>query len=523
MRLIMKTTNVTSPFVAQHRSDVIGVLSGFDRLRLRGTLPTLYQPKVLLRFLFLEKVLLKNFKNFALGLTERIRKAAESFAVRRGRPSLYLNSTKTSKEEVAREIAARDQVRHGLITVLRCVEPCQTYIIRGLQPILTDGKCMHLYFYFQHPVFGFMHLRLQSWFPFRIEVCLNGREWLARQLDRAKESYQRQENYFAWIAHPDKAQRLMDEQLRTPWRTHLQHLLDQCHPLHKAICAPLHWEYYWTCCESEYATDVMFQSPQRLQTLYPHLVQHAMLRFSSADVLRFLGRNVPLTGRSKFIGEVLTDLKSRPEGVRIKHWVKRNSIKMYDKFGRGLRVETTINQCEDFQVYRPAQDKPNEPKTWRAMRRSLGDLPRRAEISKRANERYLLALSAVDEQRPIKDLVGTLCQPIVRRGRRYRALNPWSSQDEALLRAINRGEFALHGLRNRDLRQILYPTRASVREQRRRTARVSRLLALLRAHGILRKVSHTHRYHLTSAGRTLVTALLTAKDTSTQQLTKLAA
>jgi hypothetical protein len=317
----------------------------------------------------------------------------------------------------------------------------------------------------------------------------------------------------------------MDRQLQTRWPTHLKRLLNQNHPLHREICRPLDWEYYWTCCESEYATDVMFRDPDRLAALYPRLVQHALLSFGSADVLRFLGHKVPLSGKvhPQFQGQVVTDLKVRPEGIRIKHRVDRNSLKMYDKFGRGLRIETTINQPKGFRVFRRPEGAPDQPKKWRALQRGIAHLDRRAEVSKAANERYLLALSAVDETTPLRELAGKLCQPIRRNGYRYRALNPWSPVDGELLQAISRGEFALNGLRNRDLRALLYPAKASAKEERRRAGRVSRLLALLRAHGILRKVTGTHRYQLTPKGRTVVTALLTAREADTQKLTKLAA
>jgi hypothetical protein len=525
--------NVTYPFVAKHAADVIGVLSGFDRLRLRGTLRALYQPTVLLRYLFVCQVLLKGFKSYARGVTQRMVAHAEGMAAQAGRPWRYLGSGKISKEKVVRQILEQDPVEKGLVAILRCVEPCQTYEIHGesksgrtqIRPVLTHAKCLHLYFYHQHPVFGLMHLRLQTWFPFQIEICLNGREWLARQMERTALSYQRQDNYFAWLEDPRQAQRLMERQLQCCWRTHLKRLLDQNHPLHREICRPLDWEYYWTCCESEYATDIMFRDPARLAALYPRLVQHALLSFGSADVLRFLGHKVPLSGKihPKFQGQVVTDLKARPEGIRIKHRAEHNSLKMYDKFGRGLRIETTINQPKSFRVFRRPEGAPDQPRKWRALQRGLGHLDRRAEVSKAANERYLLALTAVEEKTPLRQLASKLCCSVRRKGRRYRALNPWSPSDGTLLELISRGEFALNGLRNRDLRAHLYPAKASAPEERRRAARVSRLLVLLRAHGILRKVTGTHRYRLTERGRTVVTALLTAREADTEQLTKLAA
>jgi hypothetical protein len=440
-----------------------------------------------------------------------------------GCPWVYLPSTFTSKEQVARRLARELDVRSGLIAVLRCVEPCQTFECRGRELVFKSAKCLHLYFYEQHPVFGFMHLRLQTWFPFQVEVCLNGREWLCRQLARARMDYQRQDNYVAQVHDVARAQALLDRQAQTPWRTHLQKLLDELHPLHREIGRPLDWEYYWTCGESEYATDVMFKEPARLAALYPRLVQHALLQFQSRDVLRFLGRNVPLSGRSRFAGQVLSDLKTRPEGMRIKHRVGRNSLKMYDKFGRGLRVETTINECEDFYVYRRAEGAPDGEKKWRAMRRGLADLPRRAAVSRAANQRYLGALAAVKNTTSLGELAAALCQPVRRKGRRYRALNPFSPADSALLQALQRGEWALSGLRNKDLRRALHPKAGSVAEEKRRAARVSRLLALLRAHGILRKAGRSHRYYVSAGGRVQITALLAARQATPEQLTRPAA
>jgi len=519
------SNNVTCPFLTKYSADVIGVLSGFDRLRLRGTLRTLYHDTVFLRYLWVCQVLLKGFKNYAINLTGRIVNHAQRLAQRAGRPWEYLNSGQISKEDRVREILRQSPVDHGLIAILRCVEPCQTYQVRNLRPALVPGKCVHLYFYHLHRLFGLMHLRLQTWFPFQIEINLNGREWLARQMDRAHLSYQRQDNYFAWLQDPLQAQRLMDSQWHTRWPAHLQQLLNYYHPLHREICRPLDLSYYWSCTQSEFATDIMFRDPDRLAALYPRLVQHALLNFGSVDVLRFLGHRVPMTGNihPKFQGQVLTDLKARPQGIRIKHRVPHSSLKMYDKFSRGLRIETTINNPDGFRVWRAAQSGPPERKSWRRLERGIGHLHRRAEVSRAANQRYLAALAAVEEKTPLRQLTSRLCQPCRRKGRLFRALNPWSPLDGTLLQIINRGEFVLEGLRNRDLRQALYPTRCTVQEQRCRSARVSRLLALLRAHGILRKIPHTHRYHLTAQGRTVVTALLTAREADTQQLTQLAA
>ena len=539
----VKTKTSTSPsdtpqsFVSQHQADVIGVLSGFDRLRFKGSLPQLYYPRTMDAYLEVKRMLFKDFKDFAVDLTARIKAAALRLAEVAGRPFRYLASCNTRKETLARELIEQDHLQEGLVGVFGCVEPCLTYFLRGnrqtkkLEFKLQSGKCQHFYFYHLHPEFGLMHLRLQSWFPFLVHICINGREWLSQQMDRHHIDYVKKENCFTRISHVAGAQRLMDKQMQLNWPDQLDYLLRKNHPLAAEICRPLGLRYYWSTQESEYATDVMFRSPTPLAQTYPALVRHAITSFSSADVMRFLGHPIAANDkvRGNFKGEVLSSLKQRPEGTRVKHCLNANSIKMYDKQGSILRIETTINQTRDFRVFRSAQIGPHTraksdgKKAWRILRRGVVDLKRRAEVSHAANERYLTALSGTSGKIPLFQWVQEVCKPIRRDGCRFRALNPWSPQDGALLQAVNRGEFALNGFRNRDLRALLFTGKALPEQLRRRSAIITRKLALLRAHGLIKKVSGTHRYVLTSKGSTTITALLAARQANLNELTKIAA
>jgi hypothetical protein len=419
--------DASSQFVAQHRADVIGVLSGFDRLRLRGSLRQLYQPAFMRRHLARAGVLLKDFAGYLSACTGKVRAAAEQLAVEHGRPLRYLVGSTERKETLARELAQADGIEEGLIGVWSCVEPCLTYFVRGqratrqLELRLEPGKCLHYYFYFQHPEVGLMHLRLQTWFPFQIWVCLNGRHWLARQLDRAGIGYVQRENCFTAIADVGRARELAHAQLRTDWSGLLQPLLEECHPLAGELCRPLGLSYYWSINESEYATDVLFRSPAALAQLYPTLVQHGIRHFGSREVLRFLGRKVPATGSAhgNFRGELSSDLRHRPEGLRLKHRVGGNSLKLYDKQGSVLRVETTLVHPEQFRVYRASERDPHGPKRWCVLRRSIGDLHRRAELCAAANNRYLDALAAVEASTPAGDVAAALCRPVHKHGRRH--------------------------------------------------------------------------------------------------------
>jgi hypothetical protein len=267
--------------------------------------------------------------------------------------------------------------------------------------------------------------------------------------------------------------------------------------------------------ESEWASDVMFRSPPALAALYPRLIHHGIEHIGSREVMRFLGRKVPtLHGgvRRSFRGEVVTDLRERPEGLRIKHRLRENWIKMYDKQGSVLRVETVINNPCDWKVYRPRQGDPGGAKDWRQLRKGVADLYRRAQVSQAANRRYLDSMAAVDSNVPLGDLARPLCRPVEWKGQRVRALNPLSGDDAQLLQAVNRGEFAINGFRNRDLRVLLWGAPADdAADRRRQSAAVTRKIRLLRAHELIQKVQKTTRYILTAAGRQAISALLAAR------------
>lgn len=518
-------------FIQAHSGSVTGVLSGFDRMRFRGTLRMIAHVSGLSCLLSYLGILLKDFKGYALGVSEQLKTASLEAALAVGRPVKYLPDPSVRKEDVARQIAQADGLQRGLICVLTAVEPCRSFDIRRdrqsrkLVLISSPRKCLHLYHYYLHEQLGFMHARLQTWLPFNLFVCLNGREWLARQMDAARMGYVRRDNCFTHLEDMAAAQALFDEQLRTGWSALLDGIARQVNPAQEAIFARRPLDYYWSLEESEWATDVMFRSHAELAALYPRLIRYGMEGLESRDVLRFLGRPVPASGgiNGNFAGEVVSDLKDRPEGLRIKHRVNRNSVKMYDKQGSVLRVETTINDPRDLKVWRQKEGQKKGPAQWRRMRKGVADVHRRAEVSQAANGRYLEAMAAVEGTRVLGELAQAVCRPVRWNGQRVRGLNPLGAEDAKLLGAVSRGEFVLNGFRNRDLQGLLYESPArDKREKRRRSGAVTRKLRLLRAHGLVRKVPRTHRYQLSHKGRELVTALLAARAADVRKLTEAA-
>ena len=342
-------------FIAKHQDQISGVLSGFDRLVLRGTLRSIAHAAGMNRYLYDSEILLKNFGSHVEQVSQRLKTASLAEAAAARRPVRYLASSALSKEDIARRISAEDGITNGLVCVLTCVEPCRTFEIyrnrdtKHLQLQPRVRKCLFLYHYAVHPVFGFLNARIQTWFPVSIQICLNGREWLAHQMNAVGLAYVRHDNCFPWIEDWSTAQQLMDQQLKVDWPGLLDGVAQTLNPVHDQIFRAHPTAYYWSTYQSEWAIDIIFRKAAELRRLYPRLLQHAMTTFGSTDVMRFLGRRVPLSGEipKRFAGEVVSDLHERQEGVRIKHCLNNNSVKLYDKaftmVGNVLRAEGTIN------------------------------------------------------------------------------------------------------------------------------------------------------------------------------------
>jgi hypothetical protein len=518
-------------FIQKHRASVTGWLSGFDRLVLRGTLRQLCHEKGMMTYLSMKKVLLKDFGQHAQTISQMLKEASLAVVLAAGRPVQYLESSRVRKELIAKEIMHRDQITRGPVCTLTCVEPCRSLQIYKnretkhleLQPRMR--KCLHLYHYFIHPVFGFMHARIQTWFPFSIQICLNGREWLAKQMDRVGLGYERKDNAFVRLEDAARAQRLMDDQVKTNFADLLDPIAARLNPAHREMFGNFSAAYYWSVHQSEWATDIMFKSPSALAQIYPQLVQHGIRTFGSPDVMRFLGRHIPSHGHvhRRFAGEVISDLRDRPEGIRIKHAIDKNSVKLYDKHGCVLRAECTLNDTRPFLVYRKPEGNPDAKSRWLPLRKGIADIKRRAELSHKVTCRYLDAHAQVSCVESLGKLTQPLCQPTLHHGQRVRGLNPFRQDDLDLLAKISAAEFCIHGLRNRDLRLRLFGPCTDIHLQHRQSAAVTRKLRLLRAHGLIQKVPKSHRYLVTLKGRTAITALLAARDASTEKLTQMAA
>ncbi len=405
---------------------------------------------------------------------------------------------------------------------------------RGAFDWATDGKggrtipgkpgtCKPLYHYDQHPAFGWLYVRLQTWLPFEVQVGLNGRERLARQMDRDQLRHRRHENKFLWVRDWQRAQQLLDEQLQTDWQRALDALQQEVHPLHPGHLGRMPVKYNWTAYQSEWATDIAFRRQEELEPWFGRWLRQAMLSYDHQDVLGFFGHAPSLYRKGR--NRIESSVRANFEGRCIKHYAGSNSLKLYHE-ANVLRAETTLNEAGALHVRRPPADDPAGTVTGRPLRRSVADLPQRAAFCQAVNERYVEALAATAETRTVRELAEPLTRrvPEPRRAsgpatRYVRGLNPLAELDAALLTAISDPRWMVQGLRNRDRVAMLYPTSSGdAAERRRRSARVTRLLRLMRGHGLWDKIAGSHRYQVGAEARARIQALLACRNANPDQL-----
>jgi hypothetical protein len=496
--------NAVKDFIQKHRDQISGVIMCFDRLIFKGYLSLGWDGQME-KFLQHKRVLIKDFGRFAKRQSHRLKLHAQETARRHGRPYIYLAKS-TRKDDLARKIAQRDNVEKGLICVFANVESSSTFRVVGgqgrprLQRAVRRALC--LYYYYQDPQFGFMHVRLQAWLPFAMQIYLNGHEILAKKLRKHGIGYRQEDNAFLWIEDCPRAQRLADRIVRRRWHRVFSSFAGRVNPLMNDL---LRWkEYYWVADQCEFATDVMFHSPAALYSLYEKLLEHATRHFGAEDVMTFLGRKL----HASFAGDIVGHTKRRWPGARIKHRMKENWIKMYDKHGSVLRIETVINQPREFKVRRQGIRGGQEVLGWFPMAKGVANLRHYLEVSKASNARYLQALSVVEDPREAVKELRRFAQPARCKGRSYRGFNPALLEDAELFAAVMRGEHTIHGFRNADVRQRLFKSARNKAEQRRQSTRVSRCFKRLHVHGLIAKIPRSRRWRVSKKGWAILPALL---------------
>jgi len=510
-------------FVRKHHKKINGTLRCFDRMLFRGYLP-IQSGWQMAQFLNQNQISFRRLKDFLVSNADRIKEYSRTMAAKQGRPFQYL-ATSTRKEDLARKMAADEGIERGLICIFSVLEPCRTFSFRFEKgrPFIQSArrKCLFIYLYFMDRQFGLIHVKLQTWFPMQIQVYVNGHEWLERKLTANGISFTKHDNVFLRVGDWKRAQKLADRFTGLNWPRILERYARYVNPLLKGLLQG--YQHYWVTSQSEYSTDIIFKSSSDLRELFPRLLSHSTLCFGAKDVMSFLGRK--LTGH--FLGEIITDMKDgslrkRIPGARVKHRVKENWLKMYDKAGSVLRIEMVINNPEEFKVRKKVTRKTGQVMEWVSMRKGVAYLFRYQEVSRQANDRYLEALAVVDDPTAaIHRLDEITTRKETKSGRGVRAFNPLSRDDIQLFQAMMAGEHFIRGLSNADIRTRLEGSphlRDITNHPKKQSAKVSRILSRFHAHKLIAKIPRTRRWRVTDHGRQIMAASLCLRDVAFPEL-----
>ena len=480
----------------RYRERLAGVLSCYDRIIVTGTLPGACYADGMTAFLSARQVRIFDYPRFAEPLRDRVRERAAELAAGAAVTIEHIANSQIRKEDVIAKVLATRGDHPGLVHVISAMEACPTYKPwhskethrTFLRP--ATGKCLHYYFYFIDAELGLIYLRVPTWCPFRLQFYCNGHSWLARQLTAAGIGFKLADNAFLRIDDWQRAQTLADHLSPVTLHEVLDRYAAQCCPVFD-LFAP---SYHWSFMQVEYATDLVFRSQAVLKPLYEQLSRQAILTVKAEHVATFLGHKIT----PQLAQEIGSQFATRIEGTCVKHRFGKSSIKIYDKFGLVLRIETTTNDVSAFKHYRKVEHQQG-PATYALARvkkniYSLADL---RHILLGCNRRYLEYLSSLDDFSAGIRALDRLTQPRPVNGRSLRGLNFFSRAEQTLLSALQRPAFNIAGLRRADLLPLLAQCSP---------ATLTRHLARLRQLGVIKRLAGTYRYYLTRAGRAAIAA-----------------
>jgi hypothetical protein len=475
---------------------IAGVLSCYDRVVVTGTLPTVCYAAGMTRFLYASGVRIFDYPQFAATLRDVVRERAASLAADAGIAIEHIAKNHIRKEAVVAKALERRGEHPGLVHVISAMEACDAY--QPWHDKRTDktfvrpdsGKCLHYYFYFMDAELGLVYLRVPTWAPFRLQFYCNGHSRLARQLAAEDIAFTAADNAFTRIADWQRAQDLADG--FSPDRLH--RVLDR----YAALCCPVldvfAQTYHWSLMQVEYATDLVFRSAATLGPLYEQLTRESVLSVKVEQIATFLGRQIT----PQLAQEVGSRFSTRIEGTCIKHRFGKCSIKMYDKFGCVLRIETTTNDVSSFKHHRKVEHRQGPPtRALAPVKKTIYSLIDLRDILLGCNRRYLEHLSSLDDFSTGVRALDRVTKPRLVEEKTVKGINFFEPGDKATMHALRNPKVNISGVRRADLLPELGMFSPS---------RLSRQLRRLLDLGVIKRVRGTYRYYLTKVGRAATAA-----------------
>lgn len=502
--------------IEKYEEKIKGQLSGFDRIIINGYQRQLNNSRQFLFYMIENNCKLVDFNKFAEEHTKSLCDYIDNLIETQNRPREYVMSSHVNKDEIARKLYAESPVDYGLVCAISSMEVCDTMTVKGnkqtqkLEVVRRKTKCKYYYLYMIDEDFGWMYFKIQTWFPFNVQIYLNGREYICTQLDKEGIHYERYNNSLVDINNIERAQEISDHFYNMNIERKFDGIAKKYVNLLPRFEEKLGHGYFWTVFECEYATDIMFNNRQDLENIFPSLVEKSFFTFKCNDIMSFFGRKLDW----KFQGEVVSDARKRYQGFRIKHKMKSNQVKMYDKFSC-LRIETTINDPHEFKVWKyKYNDETGEiiegSGHWAPMGKSISNLYRYAEVSKATNLRYINALPMpVDINTPVKE-IERISKGMEVNERHISGFNILNKDTTKIFEAIASGDFIINGITNKNIRCRIFKDDDfdSIRIRNKTT----RLLNKLRNHGLIKKVNNSSKYYVTTNGRKIINSILLFKN-----------
>ena len=486
-----------------YEKNITGVLGCFDRIILTGTLPQICYSQGMTSYLYSKGVRIFDYPKFAEPFKESLRANAEQIATDNNIKIEFVAKTHIRKEDLVKKVLDKRGTHPGLIHIISAMESCGSYrpwhdkksgrtFLRGSQ-----SKCLHYYFYFIDPYLGYGYIRVPTWCPFKLQVYINGHNILANELDKQGIKYSMIDNAFDYIEDFGKAQEICNNiDIKK-----IHKRLDQLAKTYCPVYSSFNQDYHWSVMQVEYATDIIFKKQEYLQSLYSELTATAIHTVKPDNIATFLGLKI----NPKYKGQIGNNYNIRIEGSRIKHTMGKSSIKMYDKFSKILRIETTTNDVSFFKHYREVEHR-NGSKTMEnaPLKKNIYSLTLLALLFKASNKRYLEFISAFDNKEVGRKRLDKITKSKQENNRRYKGFNLFSDTDLSLLLTVLRGEYNISGFRNKDIR---------LRLPWFNTGKISRLIKRLKVFGLIKKAGKTYKYYLTKLGKLLVVTAQKLKET----------
>lgn len=518
-------------FIKKYSSKIQGIISCYDRVLIKGTLHSVSHAGAMVNLLYRKNVLLKDYPKFISPYRNKLFTNAEQIAKAEGLKIEFIRKVKAVRKEdlVRKHISERNLPDNytGLVCILSAMESCKNYRFHhdkktGQSTLkMTGGKCLHYYYYFIDKDLGLCHLRVPTWCPFRLQFYYNGHNWLARQLDAAKIPYNLIDNAIVNIGtatdnddmikkYYTQLQKISDSFDIKQLQNKLDNYADRFCPVAKELC---HVGYHWSIMQAEYATDIIFKDDKTVGQIYDSLLNTLIQTVQPVDIAKFLGRkalkNGKLHGKNNL--EIDTSCKSiemRIKGERhlmrrIKHRMGSSSIKMYDKFSRVIRIETTTNNPSEFRHYRSVEQRDSTKTNKLApVRKYIYSLKPLAQIMFNCNKRYIDFMAAFDNPTIGKKRLQKVTKHSKVNNRTYKGFNFFDKDDEQIFKAIANGNFIINGFRNKNLKSLIGKS----------TSQISRIIKRLRVKGLIRKVNKSYRYIVTTLGQQIIATSLNFKE-----------